>query len=272
MNDLTIVTVTKNNLAGLRETAASLAGISGFQWLIKDGGSTDGSLEFLNSLEVEHQVIPLADSGIFDAMNIALALVERKYVLFLNAGDRLASSSELAECLFALANSQAKWICAGAMISSNSTPIGYWETPTFPAFWRWIGIQSWCHQATIYQTDFLRQSDGFDSNNILADWSTALTLELREKPLIRVAPLSIFELGGVSGSIKFRKWIGLHTTGRKSAHCLFMNSYIFDLFLISIPSYMAVTKPYTKRFVVPLIRSYAVRFLRTKSNLAATFI
>jgi putative colanic acid biosynthesis glycosyltransferase len=46
---LSIITVTLNNLSGLTQTAASINAQTDtdFEWIIIDGGSTDGTLAFL---------------------------------------------------------------------------------------------------------------------------------------------------------------------------------------------------------------------------------
>lgn len=86
-----IVTVTKNNLQGLQKTGASiLAQTCGdYEWLIIDGGSTDGTLDYFTPAISED------DKGIYDAMNKGIELVSGQYVLFLNAGDELDASDTL---------------------------------------------------------------------------------------------------------------------------------------------------------------------------------
>ena len=53
---ITIVTVCKNNLAGLRATESSIRSQSdrGFEWVVIDGASTDGTNEYLSGLDLSY--------------------------------------------------------------------------------------------------------------------------------------------------------------------------------------------------------------------------
>jgi putative colanic acid biosynthesis glycosyltransferase len=92
-----IVTVTLNAGDGLRHTVESVAmqAYPHVEHIIKDGGSTDGSLlNLTNSRHVRH-MIECSDNGIYDAMNQALTFCSGRYVLFLNAGDTFCTDDVL---------------------------------------------------------------------------------------------------------------------------------------------------------------------------------
>lgn len=80
-----IITVTKDNLAGLRRTFRSLHAqrCQDYEWIVIDGGSTDGTLDHFTP------AISEPDTGIYDAMNKGIERVQGDYILFLNAGDVL---------------------------------------------------------------------------------------------------------------------------------------------------------------------------------------
>lgn len=86
---LSIVTITYNNLNGLKRTGDSLLGLRknpSVEWIVVDGGSKDGSVEYLNSIsEVQYTSEP--DRGIYDAMNKGFRRAQGVYIWFLNAGD-----------------------------------------------------------------------------------------------------------------------------------------------------------------------------------------
>ena len=56
-----------------------------FEIIVKDGGSSDGSLEPVRKLESEKiKIFSGKDNGIYDAMNIAVKAATGDYVIFLN--------------------------------------------------------------------------------------------------------------------------------------------------------------------------------------------
>lgn len=87
---LTIITVVKNNLVGLKETFDYLQKQTdqNYFWLVFDGLSTDGTKEWLQSIEKKNFCFRSeSDSSLWNAMNKAIQLVETEYCMFLNSGD-----------------------------------------------------------------------------------------------------------------------------------------------------------------------------------------
>lgn len=101
MPKLSIVTITLNNLAGLTRTRDSLAGLRDvdFEHLIIDGGSSDGTLDFLRALPAGSRWVSEPDRGPYDAMNKGAGIAQGEWVMFLNAGDTLAAPEGLATLL-----------------------------------------------------------------------------------------------------------------------------------------------------------------------------
>ena len=86
-----IITVVLNAKEDLIETIKSLKEQShkDFEYIIIDGGSTDGTIEVINkNLDIIDKWISEKDSGIYDAMNKGLDLCEGNYIGMLNAGDK----------------------------------------------------------------------------------------------------------------------------------------------------------------------------------------
>jgi putative colanic acid biosynthesis glycosyltransferase len=94
MTVLTFVTVCFNDRNSLLETIQSLQRLSkifsDFDHVVIDGGSSDDSVEILNSHEyfnADRILVSEPDNGLYDAMNKGLKLARGRYVCFLNAGD-----------------------------------------------------------------------------------------------------------------------------------------------------------------------------------------
>lgn len=90
---LSIVTVCFDDLEGLQRTHRSLPDRSSalqHEWIVQDGGSSDGTGEWLASLDDDRlRFDSRSDRGIFDAMNRATARSAGQYLLYLNSGDEL---------------------------------------------------------------------------------------------------------------------------------------------------------------------------------------
>jgi len=95
---VTVVTVCLNAAESLEATIGSVLGQTGLaaDYVILDGGSTDGSLDIIRRhagrLAYWHSA---PDAGIYPAMNLALDQARGDFVLFLNAGDVFADESAL---------------------------------------------------------------------------------------------------------------------------------------------------------------------------------
>lgn len=95
---LSIITVNLNNKSGLERTLSSVEGqtFKDFEFLVIDGGSRDGSVQFLQ--DRQNPVLRWRsgpDKGEYDAMNCGIRMASGRYVMFLNSGDELFSSTAL---------------------------------------------------------------------------------------------------------------------------------------------------------------------------------
>jgi glycosyltransferase involved in cell wall biosynthesis len=87
---ISIITVTYNAKEVLEPTIQSVLAqtFTDFEYLIIDGGSTDGTLEIIRKHEKKLAYwISEPDKGLYDAMNKGLQKAKGRYVWFMNAGD-----------------------------------------------------------------------------------------------------------------------------------------------------------------------------------------
>jgi glycosyltransferase involved in cell wall biosynthesis len=97
---LSIVTVNLNNDIGLQKTIDSVIKqtFKGIEFIIIDGGSTDGSIDTITKYKAYVQYwISEVDNGIYHAMNKGIRQANGEYCLFLNSGDWLADANVLQE-------------------------------------------------------------------------------------------------------------------------------------------------------------------------------
>lgn len=108
-----IVTINRNNLAGLIKTHVSVQAQTyrNFRWIVVDGNSTDGAVEWLAELDNDYTVSNSErDRSLYDAMNKGLvkAITEPGYTLFLNSGDTFHDPSVLEKVAKAIEASAGK--------------------------------------------------------------------------------------------------------------------------------------------------------------------
>ncbi|WP_205944002.1 glycosyltransferase family 2 protein [Pedobacter xixiisoli] len=100
MSLLTIISINYNSKNGLQKTIESVIKQSwkDFEYIVIDGGSTDGSLEVVkNYQDYINYDISEPDNGVFNAMNKGAKAANGDYLLFLNSGDILHNDESLSK-------------------------------------------------------------------------------------------------------------------------------------------------------------------------------
>ncbi len=102
---LSIITINYNNASGLEKTMQSIFSQTSqeFEYIVIDGGSTDGSVEIIKnqesriknqqSVSADFHWISEKDNGIYHAMNKGICMAQGEYVQFVNSGDCLANDN-----------------------------------------------------------------------------------------------------------------------------------------------------------------------------------
>lgn len=97
---ISIITIAYNDLTGLKKTMLSVneQDYNYTEYIVIDGGSTDGSADYIkeNESDIDYWISE-KDNGIADAFNKGIAQAKGDWILFLNSGDTLVSSSILAD-------------------------------------------------------------------------------------------------------------------------------------------------------------------------------
>jgi len=99
---ISIITINFNDVAGLKKTMTSVLDqtYGNIEYIIIDGGSTDGSKEYI---ETHHESLAYwvsePDTGIYNAMNKGIDKATGDYLLFLNSGDTFYTESVIADSL-----------------------------------------------------------------------------------------------------------------------------------------------------------------------------
>ena len=178
---LSFVTINFNNLEGLKKTIDSVLqqSFSDYEWIVIDGGSTDGSRELIESNQSHFAYwCSEPDNGIYNAINKGLAHANGDYVQFLNSGDWLYDNTTLEKVFAQIDNIYD--IYYGDMVQVNGdgnqkhnlNPIVYPDELGF-FFFPYNNI---CHQATFYRRTLFNNNPYDESFSIVSDWAMNLNL------------------------------------------------------------------------------------------------
>lgn len=166
---LSIITINYNNLEGLKKTYDSVVcqTWTDYEWIIIDGGSTDGSREFIE----EHQDrfaywCSEPDKGVYNAMNKGIAKAQGEYLNFMNSGDCFYEKDTL-EKVFS--KEQESDILYGDILRI------YEEGECIYSFGPVVDIYTLYHQNIPHQAMFIRldfhRNHLYDENlKLAADW------------------------------------------------------------------------------------------------------
>lgn len=204
MTAVAIISIGRNNLSGLKSTVQSVLdqATQPAQFIIIDGASTDGTLEWLQSQSLPNYctIVSEADEGIYDALNKGLSIVNSELALFTNSGDRLAGPNTLTQVVDSYRNFGWKWAFGDSLLESNA---GQPDRHHRLKDKRWLkficGIGSVPHQATVMSKQTLEEIGGFDLNaGVCADQEHVLRAWLSSAPHYLNFTVAVCEAAGIS--------------------------------------------------------------------------
>ena len=204
---LSIVTVCYNE-KDIGRTCESIVSQScqDFEWIVVDGGSTDGSLEVIKHYKERIDIlISEPDNGIYDAMNKGILMATGNVVGFLNSDD-LFIDKKVAEDIVSAFDTNTDAIYANLYFVQSTDVnqiVRIWKGSPYVSF-----KYGWCpaHPTFYVRREIYQQYGGFDlSFDVSADFE--LMLRLIEKVHIRTKYLDRYmirmRMGGEStGNIK----------------------------------------------------------------------
>ncbi|MGH1455912.1 MAG: glycosyltransferase family 2 protein [Alphaproteobacteria bacterium] len=208
----TVVTITRNNLAGLQKTFNSIKNQSftNFEWLVIDGNSSDNTVAFLQKQKDDKSHIFFIrytserDEGIYDAMNKGLKHAYGHYIIFMNAGDTFANAKIL-ENIEPLTEKKPDFIYGDALETKKNC-----KKPITKPAKRYKNIP-WGmfthHQAMIYKKQNIKDLNIHYSllYDIASDYDFTARYLMHAKKVIYIPkPICIFEHGGVSQQQAFK--------------------------------------------------------------------
>ena len=190
-----------------------------FEIIIKDGGSTDGSVLRLFGEGTERKIpadsrirfFQEPDSGIYDGMNKAVQKVQGQYVLFLNCGDRFFNRSVLSDAASFIEKQESTEVVRGRSYifygdqfnQQQNSPVH--SAPVMNDFTCYRNVP--CHQVCFYDAQLFAQR-GYDTDyRVRADYEHFLycIYDKNARAVYMPVTVAFYEGGGFSETKENRK-------------------------------------------------------------------
>lgn len=193
-----VITINYNNREGLKKTIVSVLNQinSDYEFIIIDGGSTDGSKDVVK--EYENHItywVSEKDNGIYHAMNKGVAKALGDYCIFMNSGDCFHSPL----VLNSVDNFQEDIIC-GKMLKGETTKPSGLHKPTITL----VDLMraSLPHQAMFIKRELLVKHPYDNHYKILSDWKFCLQAIVFDNCTFRNIDLIVadYDTGGISSN------------------------------------------------------------------------
>lgn len=210
---LSIITINRNNAAGLEKTMNSVLSqsCSDFEYVVVDGASTDNSVDVIRRFAVQFgnrlKWVSEPDRGIYNAMNKGIRMASGDYLEFLNSGDCLVADNVVLKMFAVLEKEGFPSILYGNMLknlpdeSILKDKCFAGQDITFLGFYTGTLNHS---PAYIKRSLFEKYGLYDESLKIVSDWKWYLQAIIfgGEKPVYSDIDVTLFDMNGISETNK----------------------------------------------------------------------
>ncbi len=217
---ISIITVCRNNLPGLKATCASIRAQTflDYEWIVIDGGSSDGTEGFLRNIAIPDSYLSEPDFGIYDAMNKGFPYVQGDLIIYLNSGDVFSDSNTLSEAvnlISSLASKADVFLFNYILKLPNGLSIDKSARSIDKYIWHGMPTN---HQSILFSRDVIHSFPYDLSYQICGDYYLLARIFKSKYKVMNIdATLCTFEVGGAS----FQKpWTLITESYRVKCHIL----------------------------------------------------
>lgn len=193
---VSVVTVCYNSLPALQKTMESVNAqrYPALEYIIVDGGSTDGTSQYLESASIPCRWVSERDNGIYDAMNKGVSMATGDFVIFMNAGDIFASDDVLERVFDRGTDAD---VIYGDVIKGGSIKKAEAMHNSHRMFF--------CHQSCLARRERLVETPFDIRHRMSADFKWVKTMVKEGRRFMQVNfPIADFDTSGVSNSSRSR--------------------------------------------------------------------
>lgn len=198
--NLSIITINYNNKDGLQKTIASVISqtYKDFEWIIIDGGSTDGSKELIEKYtQYITYWVSEQDNGIYNAMNKGIKVAKGRYLQFLNSGDRLFSCTTLDKVFKLKLNGDIIYGDAIFIKNDINQRLVKYNIPISLSYF--LSINTINHQASFIKRELFRNTLYNENLSIVSDWEFWINNAINGKRFQYIEEIIVyFDLNGLT--------------------------------------------------------------------------
>lgn len=198
---VSIITVCLNERTRIEKTINSITHqkCQEFEWIVIDGGSTDGTLDILNMHRDRMRVfVSEKDQGVYHAMNKGIRLAQGEYCLFMNGGDEFYDPHAIDK--FHSFDNKADYNYGGIVEVRGDDRIPNHIDP-ISNLRHFLYKRSLPHQASFIRTELFKKYGGYDTAfEVLADQEFCKRMILKHKVKVRHLPwmVAVFYFDGLT--------------------------------------------------------------------------
>lgn len=200
---VSVITVVKNDAAGLEKTLNSLVEQSFLSWecLIISGSSEDDTKAVARQLARDHSRVRHFDEstpGIYQSMNQGVGLAQSPYLIFMNAGDIFANPNSIEILYNEILEANYSVVVGG--YSTGDKEYSFKSKDFGPG--RFSLNRRWgCHQSMIFNLNDVKSVGGFSEKYKLAsDFELVLKLVKKKAGKRMSEVVSIVDPNGISNT------------------------------------------------------------------------
>ena len=225
-----IVTIVLNDKNNIEKTIQSVLNQNiEIEYIIIDGGSTDGTLEVIEKYRDKIDIlVSEKDDGIYNAMNKAIDLASGEWICFMNSGDGFYNSNVLKNILPNIENSvdvvygdwEVRYASKNKIKKANNSIDKIWQGMIFS------------HQSCFVKKDILKEYKFNESNRITADYELFYTLYKANKRFKYISMIvASVSAGGLSDIKRVESILSRWNIVDKS---FFVNIYYLKLIIVEL--------------------------------------
>ena len=238
---ISVVTINLNNKTELESTVKSviLQDYKGIQYVIIDGGSTDGSIDVINKYSAYfHKIVIGQDRGIYDGMNIGIDQCDGDFLIFLNAGDCLLKNTTISEIVKKIDNKSKAYFARVKNFDGHRSWLFPDKKITIDNYMDWIKRYEPNHQGILFPKEFYKKNRYNLDYKISSDADYKLKL-LKQCDLQFIDEIIVtFSIGGISNNPKKLSNVKIQIAERLIINKIHNRNKLFDFLMIPCKFYI----------------------------------